>query len=211
MAEPNHPSEPIAGVIITGRIAARPSADPDHLREKQAMQDLAQQMADRPTEIIRASRGACDGICDGVSSRVSVLDPETKCERRRALLCSGTTNSSETGERQPCIQPRRVPVEQTGPVRPICQTKASRLFHGVQSRLASPPARPERQASESGWSQDQRTLTPAENARRKISIASATRRGIISVGRSPSVDARSASPALAQMIGSADGRRSNRP
>jgi two-component sensor histidine kinase len=77
MAAPDHPSEPIAAVIITDELLRRPPAKPDYLREKQAIQDLAQQMADRPTEIIPRLVALAMEICDGVSAGVSVLDPET--------------------------------------------------------------------------------------------------------------------------------------
>jgi two-component sensor histidine kinase len=77
MAEPDHPSEPITAVIITDELLRRPPAKPDYLREKQAIQDLAQQMADRPTEIIPRLVALAMEICDGVSAGVSVLDPET--------------------------------------------------------------------------------------------------------------------------------------
>lgn len=77
MAEPDHPSKPIAAVIITDELMRRPPAKPDYLREKQAIQDLAQQMADRPTEIIPRLVALAMEICDGVSAGVSVLDPET--------------------------------------------------------------------------------------------------------------------------------------
>lgn len=77
MAEPDHPSKPVAAVIITDELLRRPPAKPDHLREKQAIQDLAQQMADRPTEIIPRLVALAMEICDGVSAGVSVLDPET--------------------------------------------------------------------------------------------------------------------------------------
>jgi two-component sensor histidine kinase len=77
MAEPDHPSEPIAAVIITDELLRRPPAKPDYLREKQAIQDLAQQMADQPTEIIPRLVALAMEICDGVSAGVSVLDLET--------------------------------------------------------------------------------------------------------------------------------------
>jgi two-component sensor histidine kinase len=77
MAAPDYPSEPIAGVIITDELLCRPPAKPDHLRDMQAIQDLAQQMADRPTEIIPRLVTLAMEICDGVSAGVSVLDPET--------------------------------------------------------------------------------------------------------------------------------------
>jgi two-component sensor histidine kinase len=77
MSEPDQPPEPIAGVIITDELLRRPPAKPDYLREKQAIQDLAQQMADRPTEIIPRLVALAMEICDGVSAGVSVLDAET--------------------------------------------------------------------------------------------------------------------------------------
>jgi two-component sensor histidine kinase len=77
MVAPDHPSEPIAAVTITDELLRRPPAKPDYLREKQAIQDLAQQMADRPTEIIPRLVALAMEICDGVSAGVSVLDPET--------------------------------------------------------------------------------------------------------------------------------------
>jgi two-component sensor histidine kinase len=77
MADPDHPSEPIAAVVITDELPRRSPAQPDYLREKQAMQDLAQQMAERPTEIIPRLVALAMEICDGVSAGVSVLDRET--------------------------------------------------------------------------------------------------------------------------------------
>ena len=77
MVTPDHPSEPIAAVTITDELLRRPPAKPDYLREKQAIQDLAQQMSDRPTEIIPRLVALAMEICDGVSAGVSVLDPET--------------------------------------------------------------------------------------------------------------------------------------
>ena len=74
MAEPDHTSDPIAAVVITDELRRRPPARPDYLREKQAMQDLAQQMADRPTEIIPRLVGLAMELCDGISAGVSVLD-----------------------------------------------------------------------------------------------------------------------------------------
>jgi two-component sensor histidine kinase len=76
MADPDHPPEPIAAVVITDELLRRRPAKPDYLREKRAMQDLAQQMADRPTEIIPRLVALAMEICDGVSAGVSVLDPE---------------------------------------------------------------------------------------------------------------------------------------
>jgi two-component sensor histidine kinase len=77
MASSDNSSNPITGVIITNELARRPPGQPDHLREKLAIQDLAQQMADRPKEVIPRLVALAKEICDGVSAGVSVLDPET--------------------------------------------------------------------------------------------------------------------------------------
>jgi two-component sensor histidine kinase len=77
MTAPDHLSGTTSGVIITDELLRRPSGKPDHLREKLAIQDIAQQMADRPTEVIPRLVALAMEICDGISAGVSVLDPET--------------------------------------------------------------------------------------------------------------------------------------
>jgi two-component sensor histidine kinase len=77
IADPDHPAAPIAAVVITDELLRRPPATPDYFREKQAMQDLAQQMADRPTEVVPRLVALAMDICDGVSAGVSVLDGKT--------------------------------------------------------------------------------------------------------------------------------------
>jgi two-component sensor histidine kinase len=77
MAAPDDPSKPIAEVIITHELLRRPPSKPDYLREKLAIQDLAEQMADQPTAVIPRLVALAMEICDGVSAGVSVLDPET--------------------------------------------------------------------------------------------------------------------------------------
>jgi two-component sensor histidine kinase len=77
MSKPDHHSGQIAAVVITDELLRRPPADPDYLRETQAMQDLAQHVADRQTEIIPRLVAVAMELCDGVSAGVSVLDRET--------------------------------------------------------------------------------------------------------------------------------------
>lgn len=69
--------EPVGTVVITDELQRRAPANPDYLREKQAMQELAHEMADRPTEIIPRLVALAMEICDGISAGVSVLDRET--------------------------------------------------------------------------------------------------------------------------------------
>jgi hypothetical protein len=77
MAAPGPASEPIAAVIMTDELLRRPPTKPDYLREKLAIQELAQQMVDRPTEVIPRLVALAMEICDGISAGVSVLDPAT--------------------------------------------------------------------------------------------------------------------------------------
>src|SRR5262245_10748787 len=77
MEAPDNSPVSVAGVIITDELTRRPPSKPDYLREKLAIQDIAQQMADRPTEVIPRLVALAMEICDGLSAGVSVLDPET--------------------------------------------------------------------------------------------------------------------------------------
>jgi hypothetical protein len=42
----------VAEVFITNELLTRTTPEPDYLREKLAIQDLAHQMADHPTEVL---------------------------------------------------------------------------------------------------------------------------------------------------------------
>jgi two-component sensor histidine kinase len=70
--------EPVAAVFITDQLARRALPAPDFLREKLAIQDLAQQMADHPSEVLpRLVRLAME-ICGAESAGVSILEPESE-------------------------------------------------------------------------------------------------------------------------------------
>jgi two-component sensor histidine kinase len=66
----------IAEVFITDRLASRPENRPDYLREKLAIQDLANEMAEHPGQVLpRLVKLAMD-ICEAESAGVSVLDSD---------------------------------------------------------------------------------------------------------------------------------------
>jgi GAF domain-containing protein len=66
----------VAGVFITDQLMRRPAAAPDYLREKLAIQDLAQRMANQPAELLpRLVQLALD-ICDADAGGISVLEGE---------------------------------------------------------------------------------------------------------------------------------------
>jgi len=77
MGTPDFSPKPIAPVIVTDELLRRPPANPDYLREKLAIQDLAHRMAERPGEVIPRLVALAMEICDGASAGVSVLDPDT--------------------------------------------------------------------------------------------------------------------------------------
>ena len=77
MSAPDAPPKPIAPVIATDELLRRPPANPDYLREKLAIQDLAHRMADRPGEVVPRLVALAMEICDGASAGVSVLDSDT--------------------------------------------------------------------------------------------------------------------------------------
>jgi len=66
----------IAEVFITDALRHRAPSKPDHLREKLAIQDLAEQMADHPKEVLPRLVKRAMEICGAESAGVSVLDPE---------------------------------------------------------------------------------------------------------------------------------------
>ena len=75
----------IAEVFITDRLASRPATRPDYLREKLAIQDLANEMAEHPGDVLpRLVKIAMD-ICEADSAGVSVLDADAKVFRWRGL------------------------------------------------------------------------------------------------------------------------------
>ena len=64
----------VAHVFITDELLRRDPAQPDYLREKLAIQDLAQCMADHPAEVLPRLVQLALEICDADSAGISVLD-----------------------------------------------------------------------------------------------------------------------------------------
>jgi two-component sensor histidine kinase len=63
-----------AEVFITEELLTRQDCEPDYLREKLAIQDLAEHMTDRPSEILSRLVKLAMDICDAESSGISVLE-----------------------------------------------------------------------------------------------------------------------------------------
>ena len=94
----------IADVFITDRLASRPVTQPDHLREKLAIQDLANEMADHPDEVLPRLVKLALSLCDADSAGVSVLDEEARVFRWLGL--QGALSAFEGGvtprDHSPC-------------------------------------------------------------------------------------------------------------
>jgi two-component sensor histidine kinase len=68
----------LAEIIITDKLAKRPSEPPDYLREKLAFQDLADDMADNPKAVLpRLVRLAMEA-CGAESAGISLLEHEVR-------------------------------------------------------------------------------------------------------------------------------------
>ena len=64
----------IAEVFITDELTRRAVPAPDYLREKLAIQDLAAQMADHPSEVLPRLVQLAMEICEADSAGISVLE-----------------------------------------------------------------------------------------------------------------------------------------
>ncbi|WP_228749552.1 sensor histidine kinase [Bradyrhizobium sp. BR 10261] len=94
----------VAAVIISDQLANRRSAAPDFLREKLAIQDLAEVMSDHPEEILpRLVRTGME-ICGAHSAGISIFEPEANQFRWYALAGKLSTFEGATTPRNfsPC-------------------------------------------------------------------------------------------------------------
>ncbi|WP_158671072.1 sensor histidine kinase [Bradyrhizobium guangdongense] len=96
--------DPVAAVIISHHLADRQSAAPDFLREKLAIQDLAEVMSAHPEEILpRLVRTGME-ICGAHSAGISIFEPEANQFRWHALAGELSTFEGATTPRNfsPC-------------------------------------------------------------------------------------------------------------
>lgn len=97
-------SEPIATVFITDQLSEREAAAPDFLREKLAIQDLAEVMSDHPDEVLPRLVKIGMEICGAHSAGLSIYEPETAQFRWFALAGKLSTFEGATTPRNfsPC-------------------------------------------------------------------------------------------------------------
>jgi two-component sensor histidine kinase len=104
----------IASVIVTEQLAQRSPLPPDYLREKLALQDLANQMADHPSEVLPRLVNLAMDMCDADSAGISVLEPEGKEFRWFAL--HGSLSVFEGARTPRNFSPCGVTLNQNAPV-----------------------------------------------------------------------------------------------
>jgi len=68
--------DPIAAVFITEQLADRQTAAPNFLREKLAIQNLAEVMSDHPDEVLPRLAKLGMEICGAHSAGISIFEPE---------------------------------------------------------------------------------------------------------------------------------------
>ncbi|WOH53540.1 hypothetical protein [Bradyrhizobium sp. sBnM-33] len=96
--------DPIAAVFITEQLADRRSTAPDFLREKLAIQDLAQVMSDHPDEVLPRLVKLGMDISGAYSAGISIYEPEAAQFRWFALAGELATFAGATTPRNssPC-------------------------------------------------------------------------------------------------------------
>ncbi|SPP92660.1 MULTISPECIES: sensor histidine kinase [Bradyrhizobium] len=96
--------EPIATVFITEQLADRVAAAPDFLREKLAIQNLAEVMSDHPDEVLAHLVKLGMEICGAHSAGISIFEPEARRFRWHALAGELATFEGATTPRNfsPC-------------------------------------------------------------------------------------------------------------
>ncbi|WP_390892738.1 hypothetical protein [Bradyrhizobium diazoefficiens] len=96
--------DPIAAVFITEQLADRQTAAPDFLREKLAIQNLAEMMSDHPDEVLPRLVKLGMEICGAHSAGISIFEPEVGQFRWHALAGELATFEGATTPRNfsPC-------------------------------------------------------------------------------------------------------------
>lgn len=104
----------IAEVFITEQLQSRPGAAPNYLREKLAIQDLANHMTEHPGEILPRLVQLAMDLCGAVSAGTSVLEPQNSVFRWFALR--GVLSVFEGATTPRDFSPCGVCLDENGPV-----------------------------------------------------------------------------------------------
>jgi len=105
---------PLNDVFITDELANRVPTDPDYLREKLALQDLARHMSDHPKQVLPRLVALAMDICGAESAGVSILEPSA--EQFRWFGLSGVLSAFEGAYTPRNDSPCGVCLDLNGPV-----------------------------------------------------------------------------------------------
>lgn len=124
----------IAEVFITDQLHKRPGAAPDYLREKLAIQDLAEHMTDSPGGIMPRLVQLAMDLCGAESAGISVLEPESSLFRWLAL--KGVLSAFEGATTPRDFSPCGVCLDEDGPVLMECP---ERVYDWIRDANISVP------------------------------------------------------------------------
>jgi two-component sensor histidine kinase len=106
----------IAHVFITDELDTRPVKPADHLREKQAIQDLAMRMADQPEQVLPRFVDLAMALTGAVAGGLSLYEPEPSPGVFRWRHLRGSLASFEDATTPRHFSPCGVTLDRNGPV-----------------------------------------------------------------------------------------------
>jgi hypothetical protein len=86
-------------VYVTDELKRRPSAKVDYLREKLALQDLAQQMVDHPGDVPARLVDLALEMCEGTSARLSLFEASPAQGFFAGMIYGASSRSSRARRR----------------------------------------------------------------------------------------------------------------
>jgi two-component sensor histidine kinase len=126
--------EAVASVFITEELERRAPATPDYLREKLAIQELAQHLSDKPDAILSRLVKLAMDICDADSSGISIFEPEERQFRWYALSGQLATFEGATTPRD--FSPCGVCLDVS---RPILMAEPERVYDWIRDAHITVP------------------------------------------------------------------------
>jgi two-component sensor histidine kinase len=124
----------IAEVFITDELRIRLPPDPDYLREKLALQDLAEQMSDHPAEVLPRLVKLAMESCGANSAGISIFEPET--EQFRWFALTGVLSTFEGATTPRNFSPCGVCLDQN---QPVLMARPERAYDWIRDANISVP------------------------------------------------------------------------
>ncbi len=125
---------PIAQTLITDQLLSRAAGNPDYLREKLALQDLARYMSDEPSKVLSRLVQLTMELCEAGSAGVSILERESGEFRWFGL--AGILSAFEGGKTPRHDSPCGICLDIEGPV---LMERPERAFEWIRDADISVP------------------------------------------------------------------------